>query len=472
MNELANGRVLVIDDEQLLSGESVNLLKQNGYAVTLIAEVKEALDVVDKSLFDIVFCNVHLFGDRGSILLQRCKTSCPETAFIMMEKQGSVESCMQYIRDGASDYLSGSFDASPVLLCLNRTLERKQLQNDNLRFREELGSTYDFSRIIGQSTPIRSILEKVKRVANTKSTVLITGDTGTGKELIAKAIHYNSPRRNRPIVTVNCASIPQDLLESELFGHVRGSFTGAVSAKKGLFEEANNSTLFLDEIGDMDVHLQVKILRAIEDEEIRRVGDTQRVQLDIRVIAATNTDLSKAVEEGKFRKDLFYRLNVVSIYVPPLRERREDIPLLAYFSFEKYKRKHNRNLHGFRQDTLRQLMECDWPGNVRELENAIEQAVVMADEPWIDIKDVSCLLPFQDSRIRVSLPSSEMNLKSVLKKVQETTEEELITRVVQECAGNRTQAAVRLGISRRALLYKLKTMKLNDQKFRAAPSIS
>lgn len=462
MAESPKATILLADNQKLLSDDTLAQVEQYGYSLTLVSDAQEALDIIGKSLFDIALCNVELFPDRGSKLLQRCKASCPEMAFIMMEKEGTIESCMRYIREGAYDYLAGTFDTPMIFLSLHRSLERKQLQEDNARFREELGSTYDFRQIVAYSAAMRSILEKVKRIANTKSTVLITGESGTGKELIAKAIHYNSPRRNRPMITVNCSSIPRELLESEFFGHAKGSFTGAFSTKKGLFEEANQSTLFLDEIGDMNLDLQVKILRAIEDEEIRRVGETQKIQLDIRLIAATNSDLAQAVERGKFRQDLYYRLNVVSLYIPPLRERREDIPLLVQDFLNKYKQKHGREIQGITEDAIRQLVECEWKGNVRELMHAIEQAVVMAEGPWIKMEDISCLLPSQDSRIHVSIPASETKLKTALREVQKITERELIARVIKECYGNRTQAAAKLGISRRALLYKLKEPGIKD----------
>ncbi len=463
MTETAKAKILILDNRKLLSDELLEYLDQHEYECTLLKDFEQTLHIIDQALFDIVLCDVNCFPERGLELLRRCKACCPEVAFVMLEKDGTIDSCMHYIREGAYDYVSGPFTAEIILPALHRSLERKRLQEDNVRFREELGEKYDFRQIIGQSAATRSILEKIKRIAHTKSTVLITGESGTGKEVIARAIHYNSPRRDRPMVAVNCASIPRELIESEFFGHVKGSFTGAVATKRGLFEEANQSTLFLDEIGEMDLGLQVKILRAIEDEEIRRVGDTQPIRLDLRIIAATNRDLSQAVEEGKFRKDLFYRLNIVSIHIPPLRERREDIPPLANFFLEKYRRKHNRAIQGFTEDTLRQLVECDWHGNVRELENAIEQAVVMTDEPWIKIKDISCLLPERNGSIHVSLPFSETKLKTTLRELREIAERELIARVMQQCDGNRTQAAAKLGISRRALLYKLKTMKLNDQ---------
>jgi DNA-binding NtrC family response regulator len=463
MTESAKAKILILDNQNLLSNELLEYLEQHEYECTLPKDFEKAFQVIEQALFDIVLCDVNCFPERGLELLRRCKASCPEVAFIMLEKDGTVDSCMHYIREGAYDYVSGPFTAEIILPALHRSLERKRLREENIRFREELAAKYDFSQIIGQSAAIRSILEKIKRIAHTKSTVLITGESSTGKEVIARAIHYNSPRRDRPMVAVNCASIPRELIESEFFGHVKGSFTGAVATKRGLFEEANQSTLFLDEIGEMDLGLQVKILRAIEDEEIRRVGDTQPIRLDLRIIAATNRDLSQAVEEGKFRKDLFYRLNIVSIHIPPLRERREDIPPLAHFFLEKYRRKHNRNIQGFTQETLQQLMDCDWPGNVRELENAIEQAVVMTDEPWVKIKDISCLLPERKGSIRVSLPVSDTKLKTTLREVQKIAERELIARVIQECDGNRTQAAAKLGVSRRALLYKLKSMNLKGQ---------
>jgi len=461
---MINQKILLVNVEDACQATLADALRREGFELNTSAKGQDTLETISRGLFDVVLCNVSGFPDGGLEMLRRCKRNCPETMFILIGAEASVEVAVQAMQEGAFDYLTKVPEAEELLLLVERAVEQKKLLYENIRFREELGARYDFSKIIGTSSAIRSILERVKRIVNTKSTVLITGESGTGKELVAKAIHYNSPRRNHPMITINCGSIPHHLLESEFFGHVKGAFTGAISSKKGLFEEANHSTLFLDEIAEMDLDLQVKILRAIEDEEIRRVGDTQPIRLDLRIIAATNRDLSQAVEEGKFRKDLFYRLNIVSIHIPPLRERREDIPPLANFFLEKYRRKHDRNIQGFTPETLRQLMDCDWPGNVRELENAIEQAVVMTDEPWIKIKDIACLLPGRNGGIRVSLPATDAKLKTTLREVQKIAERELIARVIQECNGNRTQAAAKLGISRRALLYKLKTMKLNDRK--------
>ncbi len=459
-----NQKILSVNVGEACQTELGDLLRREGFELSTSGKGQDTMETISRGLFDVVLCNVSGFADGGLEMLRRCKRNCPETMFILIGAEASVEVAVQAMREGAFDYLTKVPRPEELSLLVARAVEQKKLLYENTRFREELGARYDFSQIIGTSSAIRSILERIKRIVNTKSTVLITGESGTGKELVAKAIHYNSSRRNHPMITINCGSIPHHLLESEFFGHVKGAFTGAISSKRGLFEEANHSTLFLDEIAEMDLDLQVKILRAIEDEEIRHVGDTQPIRLDLRIIAATNRDLAKAVEEGKFRKDLFYRLNIVTIHIPPLRERREDIPPLANFFLEMYRRKHNRNIQGFAAETLRQLMDCDWPGNVRELENAIEQAVVMTDEPWIKIKDISCLLPERNGGIRVSLPATDAKLKTTLRELQKIAERELIGRVIQECDGNRTQAAAKLGISRRALLYKLKAMKLNDQK--------
>jgi len=313
----------------------------------------------------------------------------------------------------------------------------------------------DCSCLIGVSPVLREICQTVGKVACTRSPVLIVGETGTGKELIARSIHYNGPRRERPMVTVNCGSIPPDLLESELFGHAKGAFTGAVSAKRGLFEEADGSTLFLDEVGELSLDMQVKLLRVIEDRELRRVGDNRTVNLDFRVVAATNRDLEAEVRAGRFRGDLYYRLNVVCIRAPPLRERREDIPVLARHFLEKYARIYGREVEGISDAAMKVLMSQTWPGNVRELEHVIERAVMLGGDRIIQ----PCDLPFVKEKgdtVRLAIPPQRMNLKETLEEVVRLTEQEMICRALGQTGNNHCRASRLMGISRRALLYKLK----------------
>lgn len=313
----------------------------------------------------------------------------------------------------------------------------------------------DCSCLIGVSPVLREICQTVGKVADTRSPVLVVGESGTGKELIARSVHYNSPRREQPMVTVNCGAIPQDLLESELFGHTKGAFTGAVSAKRGLLEEAAGSTLFLDEIGELDPDLQVKLLRVIEEGEFRRVGDNRTVKVDFRVVAATNKNLEAEISAGHFRDDLYYRLNVVCIRVPPLRERREDIPVLARHFLEKYARIHGRKVEGVSDAAMKMLMSWTWPGNVRELEHVIERAVVLGDDRIIQ----PCDLPFGEEKeraVRVEIPPRRMNLKETLDEVVCLTEQVLIHRALRQTDSNHSRASRLLGISRRTLLYKLK----------------
>jgi transcriptional regulator with PAS, ATPase and Fis domain len=303
---------------------------------------------------------------------------------------------------------------------------------------------------------MKAVLDRIRKVADTQSTVLITGDSGTGKELIAHAVHHNSSRSNRPMVTVDCGSIPAELLESELFGHTKGAFTGATEGRKGLFEEASGSTLFLDEIGELPLALQVKLLRAIQEREIRRIGDNHPIQVDLRIVAATNHDLETAVNSGQFREDLYYRLNVVSIHLPSLRHRPEDIPLLAKHFLNKYGQKHHRTLRMIAPDAIDVLMNYDWPGNIRELQNAIEHAIIICEGQVIQPTDLPEKMQFTDPKVRVNIPANRLDLKNILNEVLEKTEHQLINRALELTGGNRTKAAELLGISRRGLLYKLK----------------
>jgi DNA-binding NtrC family response regulator len=389
------GRILLIDDEELMVESFTALLSAEGYDVEGATTGQCGLARLEEKQFDVVLCDLNLPDLNGMDLLQKCKTICPETVFIIITAYGSVGAAVKAMKDGAYDFICKPLQLDELLSVLDRALERIRLIDENRALREAISERYDFSQIIGQSKGIRDVLERIRKVIDTKCNVLITGESGTGKELIARAIHYNSPQAARPFVVVNCGAIPRELLESELFGHEKGAFTGASSRKKGLFEEADGGTLFLDEIGDLPPELQVKLLRAVQDGEIRRVGGTELIRIDCRIVAATNQDLRAKVDEGRFRADLYYRLNVVPIHVPPLRERSEDIPLLVEHLLQKYSVKLNHPVKKISQAALELLMRQPWQGNVRELENILERAILFStDQDYINVEDLPA--SFQD----------------------------------------------------------------------------
>jgi len=362
---------------------------------------------------------------------------------IMITAFGSIETAIEAIREGAFDYISKPFKLEEIKLTVQRALEQRRLLQENKLYRQELLSKYQFENFIGRTPQILQVYKTIAKVANTKSTVLIYGESGTGKELVARSIHYNSQRNQRPFIPVDCASLVETLLETELFGHVRGAFTGALSAKKGLFEEADGGTLFIDELSNLNLSLQTKLLRFLQDHEIKRVGGTENIKVDVRVIAATNQPLEPLIKKGTFREDLFYRLNVVSITLPPLRERKEDIPLLANHFLQKFSGEHHKAISHISPEAMEILMRYDWPGNVRELENTIERAMILSPHPIILPEDLPQKI--LGSEPAGTSPYSEKSLS--LKEV----EKRHILKVLQETHGNKKKAAEILGIDRTTL---------------------
>jgi DNA-binding NtrC family response regulator len=371
---------------------------------------------------------------------------------------GSIDSAVQAIKAGAYDYLTKPFKMDEIIVVVRRAMEERRLRAEVRALREEVRTKYNFSNILGKSKPMQDLFALIRKVAGSRSTVLIQGKSGTGKELVAKAIHYNSRRRDRPLVTINCSAIPKDLLESELFGHVKGAFTGAVAHKRGLFEEADGGSLFLDEIGELSPELQVKLLRAVQEREIKRVGDTRTLSVDVRLIAATNRDLAQAVNEGSFREDLYYRLNVIPIVLPELRDRAEDIPLLATHFLMKYGKEADPPIEGIAKEAMRLLLDYNWPGNVRELENVIERAVILGRGPQIRPEDLPTHL-----RTRQTLPHRGASTASAPPPTLEEREREYIATVLQATGWHRLRAADILGIDRRTLYRKIRTYGLHAQ---------
>jgi len=410
---------------------------------------KEALERMQQQTFDIVLCDIRMPTMDGMAFLKEAKAKGLEGTIIMMSAYGTVATAVEAMKMGAYDYVSKPFNADEIILVLKKAEERERLREENIRLRREVQGDYGPANIIAESKAMREILDLVKKVARHKSSVLISGESGTGKELVARAVHYNSDRKDNALISINCGAIPENLLESELFGHVKGAFTDAVRSKKGLFEMAHEGTMLLDEVGELPPNLQVKLLRVLQDGEIRRVGDTASSTVDVSIIAATAKDLAAEVKNNRFREDLYYRLNVLPIHIPPLRERREDIPPLVDYFIDLYNKKLGLRVKGASTEVMKQLLRYPWPGNVRELENVIERAMILAEKDTIDIEALSMPLHGEDAT-----PAGQSGLS--IKKGAREMEIRLIKEALDKTGGNRLQAARMLEISHKALLYKLK----------------
>ncbi len=379
------GRVLVVDDEANAREALAELLEEEGYETATAAEGRRALEMLSTFDPDVILTDLKMPGIDGLELIDRAKPQCPHAAFVVMTAFGSIDTAVQAIKRGAENYLTKPLDLAAVTALVERAFEKSLLSREAAQLREQVETKGGVPGILGDHPSMQRVLKVVEQVAKSRATVLISGESGTGKELIAAAIHHLSPRRGRPFVRVNCAALAESLLESELFGHEKGAFTGAHTRRAGRFEQADGGTLFLDEISEVPLPLQVKLLRFLQEREFERVGGNETLTVDVRVVAATNKDLEQATKAGTFREDLFYRLDVVRIDLPPLRARPSDIPVLAYHFLRKYAAENDRQIEGFTDEALRALMDYGWPGNVRELENAIERAVVLSDGPVLDV---------------------------------------------------------------------------------------
>jgi len=451
-------RVLVVDDEENLRLVLKTFLKRHGYDVEVAHDGEEALPMIDGFGPDFVITDVRMPRLGGMELLSALSAKGSYANVIVMSAYGSHDLALEAIQAGAYDYVSKPFKPEELLLCLRKAEERELLKRENKALREEIRKGGQYEKILAKSAPMDVIFRTISKVSDYKTTVLITGESGVGKELVARAIHQRSGRRGRAFVAVNCGAIPENLLESELFGHKRGAFTDAVTDRKGLFEEADGGTLFLDEIGELPSSLQVKLLRVLEDGRIRRLGESRDLEVDVRIVTATHRDLAAETKAGRFREDLFYRLNVLPIAVPPLRERREDIPLLIEHFIARNNTRLGTEIGGVDGDARRLLYEYAWPGNVRELENTIERAMVLAEGSQITAADLPERVRDVRDPIKLQLSSGELSIK----KTTRFMEEVLIRRALQKTKGNRTRAAELLEISHRALLYKIKDYVLND----------
>jgi two-component system response regulator AtoC len=442
-------RVLVIDDEENLRHYLQVVLREEGYHVEAAQDGTEALEKMQHHPWDIILCDIRMPRMDGMAFLKEVKAKGLEGTIIMMSAYGTVNSAVEAMKMGAFDYISKPFNADEIILTIKKAEERERLREENIRLKHEAQKDYGLEHIVAQSAGMRKIFDLIKKVARYKSSVLISGESGTGKELVARAIHYSSDRKDKPLISINCGAIPENLLESELFGHVKGAFTDAVKSKKGLFEMAHQGTMFLDEVGELPQNLQVKLLRVLQDGEIRRVGDTTASQVDVSIIAATAKDLAAEVKNGRFREDLYYRLNVLPIHLPPLRERKEDIPALVNHFIDLYNIKLGLRIKGVSTETMERFLHYPWPGNVRELENCIERAMILAERNTIGVEGLP--VPMQGDKGKTSDPSG----LSIKKNAREM-ETRLIKQALKKTGGNRLQAARMLEISHKTLLYKLK----------------
>lgn len=448
-------RVLVIDDEENMRHMLRVMLEKAGYAVEGAADGMEALAYMEKAVFDFILCDIKMPRMDGMAFLKAARADYPDQTYIMMSAYGGIDDALEAMKQGAYDYISKPFKSDEVLLTLRKAEEREQLKQENIALKnriEHIEKKYSFENIVAKSEAMAQVFELVKKVADHKTTVLITGESGTGKELIAKAIHSSGARASGPLVSINCGGIPENLLESELFGYKKGAFTGADRNKPGRFEEAEGGTIFLDEIGELPLALQVKLLRVLQEEEVAPLGATGSRKVDVRVVAATARDLSEEVQENRFREDLFYRINVMTIHVPPLRQRRGDIPLLVGYFIDLFNKKLKKTIEGLSSEAMNALMGYVWPGNVRELENVIERAVLLNTGRWISPAE----LPTNLNRPQEA--SAKANYKETLslKKASKMLEKDLIVKVLGLTNGNRSQASRILEISRPILIAKIK----------------
>jgi two-component system, NtrC family, response regulator AtoC len=445
-------RVLVVDDEENLRLVVRTFLKREGYEVEVAGSGVEALALVETFGPDVILTDVRMPGMGGLELLSTLKAKGIESTVIVMSAYGNVDLALEAMKAGAYDYIQKPFKAEEVVLTLRKAEERESLRRENRALRQEIRKENLFEDLLAKSPPMQAIFKTVTKVAEYKTTALITGESGVGKELIARAIHRRSGRRGGPFIAVNCGAIPETLLESELFGYKKGAFTDAGADRMGLFEQANHGTLLLDEIGELPLSLQVKLLRVLQEETIRKLGDNRDIKIDVRILAATHRDLQAETQAGRFREDLFYRINVLPIHIPPLRERREDIPILIDHFLARNNARFGTNIRGVDTEARRYLLEYNWPGNVRELENTIERAMVLAEKDMLCADDLPERVREAKDPIALHLTSGELSVKKTARVIEEI----LIRRALTKTKGNRTRAAELLEISHRALLYKIK----------------
>jgi two-component system response regulator AtoC len=445
-------RILVVDDEENLRLLVRTILRREGFEVEVASSGEQALALVETFGPDVVLTDVRMPKMGGLDLLGTLKAKGNDAVVIVMSAYGNVDLAIEAMKAGAYDYLQKPFKPEELVLVLRKAEEREALRRENRALRQEMRQKDMFEDILAKSAEMQAIFKTISKVADFKTTALVVGESGVGKELVARAIHKRSARRGGPFCAVNCGAIPETLLESELFGHKRGAFTDASSDRIGLFEQAHTGTLFLDEIGELPQKLQVKLLRVLQEETVRKLGDNRDIKVDVRIIAATHRDLVAETKAGRFREDLYYRINVLQIVIPPLRDRKEDIPILLDHFVARNNARFGTAIRGFEPEAKRLLMEYGWPGNVRELENTVERAMVLAERDTIFVEDLPDRLREARDPVKLQLTSGELSIKKTARIIEEI----LIRRALQKTGGNRTRAAEVLEISHRALLYKIK----------------
>lgn len=450
MNESVN--ILIIDDEESIRDSCTQVLKKAGYRAKAAKDGEEGLKAFKKEFFHVIFLDLKLPGIDGMEVLSRIKEENPETPVIIITGYASIESAVESMKRGAFDYLAKPFSPEELRFLTKKALESRKIYFEKISLRKELEERSEFDMVVGKSKAMEKVMDVIQRISSSDSTVLITGESGTGKELLAREIHKHSPRKDAPFVVVDCGALVETLFESELFGHIKGSFTGAYQTKHGRFEVANGGTIFLDEISNISLNIQAKLLRVIQEREITRVGSTKAFKVDVRILAATNENLSDCVRDGKFREDLFYRLSVVPIHIPPLRERKEDIPLLIDHFLKKYNKRTKKKIKKISPPVQKALMQYGWPGNIRELENTIERAVVLSQREEIELED----LFYHGIGSSLSL----MHPVGGQYKTLDDIEKKYIKIVFQAQHGNKSKTAKILGIDRKTLLAKIKKYNL------------
>ncbi|MBN1474037.1 MAG: sigma-54-dependent Fis family transcriptional regulator [Syntrophaceae bacterium] len=441
--------ILVVDDDLAHRTMLKKLLGGWGYKVSDADDGSVAIEMVKQKSFDLILMDIRMLNVSGIEALEQIKTINPEIPVIIMTAYASVETAVSALKKGAYDYLTKPLDFDELKITIERATEHNRLKKENEYLKSRLGEQFDRQNLIGQSKEMAKLLETVAQVAPTEATVLIAGESGTGKEMIANAIHYNSLRKSAPFIKINCAALTETLLESELFGHEKGAFTGAERRREGKFIQAQGGSLFLDEVSEMSKAMQVKLLRVLQEREVTRVGGSDLIKVDVRVIAASNKDLKEEIQKGNFREDLFYRLNVVSLNVPPLRQRKEDIPILAQHFLKHFSKRNNKNIQGYTPRAMQKIMAYSWPGNIRELMNAVERAVVLARNDSLDAAEIALIM--EDS-IVADVPQADNQPQNLS---LEDVERKSILDALSTCGGNKSEAARRLGITRKTLRAKL-----------------
>jgi DNA-binding NtrC family response regulator len=450
--------VLIVDDEPLQREILKTILDDEGYETYTASSGEEGLKVVKGLHPDVVLTDLKMEDMEGIDFIESIPRKPFEPSMIIMTAYGTISSAVEAMKKGAFDYLTKPLNKDTLLLTVRRAVERASLLKENLQLQKALYDKFSIEGIVGSSTKMREAIEIMKKVSSTSATILIIGESGTGKELAARAIHYNSPRRTKPFTAVNCAAIPENLIESELFGYEPGAFTGAVSRSVGLFESTNGGTMFLDEVGDLPAVMQSKILRVLQDKEIRRIGSRENIKVDVRVISATNRDLEKEISKKNFREDLYYRLKVITIELPPLRERRGDIPELVDFFIRKYNQEFGKRIGGVEENVMKAFNEYHWPGNIRQLESVVEKALLMSESPFINIKDIK-------SELRTSLTCDILDFDFPDDGINfEEFEKELLQKAMVKSRGVATKAAKLLGMSYKTFIYRWEKFSLVSPK--------